>query len=240
MSKGTALVTGGGKRIGAAIVMDLAEHGYDVVIHHNVSAEEAEATAELVRTLGRKAWTIQADLGNPDEADALLPAARKLAKTSIDYVVNNASAFQRIGLPAMTYHDVDTMMRLHAYAPLTIARSAYPEAKAVVNLLDTRITSHDPDHFPYLLSKQTLSALTASLAKELSPMRINGVAPGPILPPTDGDEAPDDALRRGIKATVMQRAGRPDEVASAVRFMLEAEYVTGDVLFVDGGRHLRS
>ncbi len=238
-SKGTALVTGGGKRIGAAIVMELANHGYDVVIHHNASHEEAEATADLVRALGQQAWTLQSDLTVTEEAESLLDRARELAGP-IHYVVNNASAFPRIGFPSVTYHDMDTMMRLHAYAPLAIARSAAVDAKAIVNILDTRITSHDPQHFPYLLSKQTLAALTASLAKELAPVRVNGVAPGPILPPTDGSVDPATGPVKGVDATVLGRAGTPEEVAQAVRFLLEAEYITGDVLFVDGGRHLQS
>lgn len=237
--KGTALVTGGAKRIGAAIVMELAQHGYDVVIHHHTSGEAAEATADMVRAMGRQAWTLQADLTDPDQAESLLPKARDLAGP-IRFVVNNASAFPRINLPSMTIHDVETMMRLHAYAPLLIARAAAPEADAIVNILDTRITSHDPQHFPYLLSKQTLDNLTRSLAKELAPTRVNGVAPGPILLPTDDGHDPEKALQKAVDATVLGRSGTPEEIAQAVRFLLEAEYITGDVLFVDGGRHLRT
>lgn len=237
-AKGTALVTGGAKRIGAAIVMEMAQHGYDVVIHHHTSKEQAEATADLVRAMGRKAWTLQADLTDLDQAESLLPKARKLAGP-VRFVVNNASAFPRIDLPSMTVHDVDTMMRLHAYAPLLIARAAAPEADAIINILDTRITSHDPEHFPYHLSKQTLDNLTRTLAKELAPTRVNGVAPGPILPPTDDSDDPETKLKNAADATVLGRSGTPDEIAQAVRFLLEAEYITGDVLFVDGGRHLK-
>lgn len=237
MLDGIALVTGAAKRIGAAIALDLAEHGADVIVHHNTSQEAAEATASAIEALGRKAWVIKADLSETDEADEIIGKARALAGGPISYVVNNASHFPRIPLPSMTYHDMDTMMRLHAYAPLAIARSAAPEAKAIVNLLDTRITSHDPEHFPYLMSKQMLAGLTKTLAKELAPTRVNGVAPGPILPPTDGS---DDSMDPAIAATVLGRAGHPSEIAQAVRYLFEAEFVTGNVLFVDGGRHLRS
>lgn len=239
MLEGTVLVTGGAKRIGAAIAMELAQAGLDVIVHHNASEEAAEATASAIQAMGRDAWTLHADLTNTDAAESLIANAAAAAGRPIDFVVNNASSFPRIPLPAMTYHDMDTMMRLHAYAPLAIARSA-KDARAVVNLLDTRIIGHDPEHFPYLMSKQVLGNLTRTLAKELAPVRVNGVAPGPILPPTDGDAEPDAALQRGIDATVLRRAGTPAEVAHAVRFLLEAEYVTGSVLFVDGGRHLRT
>lgn len=235
MLEGTVLVTGAAKRIGAAIALDLAEQGLDVVVHHNTSAEAAAATASAIEALGRTAWTVGADLGSPDAAESLIQRAEAEAGRPVDYVVNNASAFPRIALPSMTYHDVDTMMRLHAYAPLAIARAA-KHAKAIVNLLDTRITSHDPHHFPYLMSKQMMAELTRSLAKELAPVRVNGVAPGPILPSTDGS---DEGLEPAVAATVLGRAGLPTEIAHAVRFMLEAEYVTGNVVFVDGGRHLR-
>ncbi len=235
---GTALVTGGAKRIGAAIVMELASAGHDVVIHFQTSQEEAEATADLARAMGRQAWTLQADLSNPAEAEGLVDAAQGLAGP-VHFVVNNASAFPMKSLESTTYDDVDAMMRIHAYAPLAITRAAAGTAAAVVNVLDTRMTSHDPEHFPYLMSKQALHSLTRTLAKELAPLRVNGVAPGPILPPTDGDASPDEALERGIKATVLGRAGTPEEVAKAVRFMLEATYTTGSIVFVDGGRHLQ-
>ncbi len=235
MSSPTALVTGGAKRIGAAIALELAQHGYDVVIHYNSSDEAAQATASAIEALGQQAWLIAADLGEPDAAEGLVAAAEETAGRPMKFIVNNASTFPRIRLPSMTYHDVDTMMRLHAWAPLAIARSA-TDAAAIVNLLDTRIGSHDPDHFPYLMSKQVLADLTRSLAKELAPTRVNGVAPGPILEPSDGSHSLDAA----VQATVLKRQGTPEEVAAAVRFLLEAEYVTGNVLFVDGGRHLRS
>lgn len=228
----TALVTGGAKRIGAAITRTLADAGCRVAVHANTALADAAALAKTVGGV-----VVQADLSDPAAAEAVVGEAAASLGAPVDFVVNNASAFPAVGLEAATYGDLDAMMRLHAWAPLATARAlARTGGSAVVNLLDTRITSHDPLHFPYLLSKQALWHLTASLARELAPLRVNAVAPGPILPATSGDAG----MEAAIKATVLGREGRPDEVAHAVRFVLEAEYVTGQTVFVDGGRHLRA
>ncbi len=235
---GPVLVTGGAKRVGAAVCRELAAAGATVVVHAHGSVAEAEALADA---LGGAVVT--GDLSDPDAVAGLLDAASEAAGAPVRYVVNNASAFPRQRLAQTTYDDLDAMMRLHAWAPLALARDLAragddTAGRAVVNLLDTRVTSHDPDHFPYHVSKQALWNLTRTLARELAPVRINGVAPGPILPPTDGSG--DTELQAAVDATVLGRMGRPEEVAHAVRFLLEAQYVTGDVVFVDGGRHLRT
>jgi pteridine reductase len=237
----TALVTGGAKRIGAEISVALAAAGCRVAVHAHSSLAAAE---HLAKRIGGVA--VHADLADPDAAERLLADAGRALDARVDLVVNSASAFAPGRLGGLTYDDFDAMMRLHAWAPLALARAAAKQdAAAVVNLLDTRIASHDPQHFAYLTSKQTLAALTRTLARELAPMRVNGVAPGPILAPNEpdgsgGNEAAERAMQAAIKATVLGRAGTPAEVAHAVRFLCEAEYVTGQVVFVDGGRHVRS
>lgn len=230
MLDGPVLVTGGAKRIGAVICRALAARGASVVVHARASVSEAEA---LAKEIGGA--VVVGDLADPDAAEGIVDAAAAAAGGPIQYVVNNASAFPKTRLKDASYEDVDVMMRLHAWAPLAITRAASAQgAQAVVNILDTRVTSHDPAHMPYLLSKQALLQLTRTLARELAPMRVNGVAPGPILEADDGD------LDAAIRATILGRQGSPEDVAHAVAFMLEAEYTTGDVVFVDGGRHLRT
>lgn len=229
----TALVTGGAKRIGAAISAALAEAGCRVAVHAHTSMEEAQALADRIGGVA-----VQADLSDPEQADGFVAAAAKALGAPVRYLVNNASAFPRTRLEAARYDDLDAMMRLHAWAPLALTR-ALPDqgGEAVVNLLDTRVVSHDPEHLPYHLSKQALTALTRTLAREMAPLRVNGVAPGPILESTDGSDG--SRHQAAIDATLLGRAGTPEEVADAVRFLLTAEYITGDVLFVDGGRHLK-
>jgi len=237
---GVALVTGGARRIGAAICEALATAGATVVVHAHRSTADAES---LATRLG--GHVVAGDLAKPAVAEGLVQQAAAAAGAPVRYVVNNASRFPQHRLADATYDDLDAMMRLHAWAPLAISRAAAGQgANAVVNLVDTRIAGHDPRHMPYLLSKQALWHLTRTLARELAPMRVNAVAPGPILAPTapDGAAAAPDAtaeLQAAVGSTLLARVGRPDEVAHAVRFLLENEYITGDTVFVDGGRHAR-
>jgi pteridine reductase len=236
----TALVTGGAHRIGREIVETLAASGCNVVIHYSRSEDDAR---NLARTLSLDAsstaphiHTVQADLSDPAAAEALISNATTSCGASIDFVINNASAFPEQTWTDTTYDQLDAMMRLHAWAPLAIMRAAASQgATAAVNLLDTRMVSSDARHAPYMLSKQALWHLTRDMARTLAPMRVNGIAPGPILPPTGGSDADLESAR---KATILQQVGSPEGIAHAARFLLENEFVTGDVIFVDGGRHL--
>ncbi len=230
---GPVLVTGAAKRVGAAIAEHLAGKGHHVVIHASSSIDEARA---LAARIGGSA--VQADLTDLAAVGHVVGGADQAAGAPIQHIVNNASFFQETTASDATYEDLDTMMRLHAWAPWVLARGlAGRQGASVVNMLDTRITSHDPRHFTYLLSKNALAHLTRTLAKELAPVRVNGIAPGPILAPSDGA---DDALEAAVEATVLGRQGTPEEIAHAVSFLIDAEYTTGEVLFVDGGRHLKT
>ncbi len=232
------LVTGGAKRIGRAICKDLAEAGCDVVVHYSTSEAEARELADrLDQRYPVDTAVVQADLHDTDAAEGLVTAAGKAIGGTIDYLVNNASSFPKQEWGTATYADVDAMMRIHAWAPFAMSRALHRQGgQAVVNLTDTRVVADDPQHGPYLLSKQALANLTQEMARRFAPLRVNAVAPGPILPPTGGTDADLDAAR---KATVLGRVGSPQGIAHAVRFLLENEYVTGDTVFVDGGRHLR-
>ncbi len=239
-----ALVTGGALRIGAAICKALAKD-HDVIVHANTNANAAETVADRIRDLGAEAWVVLADLEDPETAEQLIAVASDVCGRPISVLINNASRFPESTLDEATWAELDAMVRLHAWAPLAMTRAlaaqpAPPAGTCVVNLLDTRITSIDREHVPYLLSKQMLSEATRMTARHLAPdVRVNAVAPGPILPPSSKSGAAADAeLEKGANAVPLHRAGSADEVAHAVRFLVENQYVTGQTVFVDGGRHL--
>ena len=235
-----ALVTGGARRLGRAIALTLADAGAAVVVHYNHSGEAAQATAETIRQRGGSAWTLQADLSDPHRAEALIGRARERVGTEISILVNNASIFPSGGLSDLTPDSLDANLRVNALAPLFLGRalSAQGTPGQVVNLLDTRIAGHDGEHVAYLLSKQLLAHVTRLLARELAPrVTVNGVAPGPVLPPAQKDQSYLDALAARLP---LGRPPRPEEIADTVRFLVCSPSVTGQVIYVDGGNHLGS
>ena len=233
-----ALVTGGARRIGRAIVERLAGSGATVVIHHRRSVAEATALARALGAQGCPAHTLRADLQVPAEVEALLPQAEALAGP-VDILVNSASIYPAGDLASLTLADLEVNFQVNAFAPLFLARALAARGRAghVVNLLDTRIVRHDRHHVAYQLSKKLLHHLTAVLALELAPaVAVNAVAPGAALPPAGEDEA---YLARLALTTPLQRSGGVDEVAAAVLFLVQTHMITGQVIFVDGGGHLR-
>ena len=244
----TALVTGAARRLGRAIAEALAREGADILVHYGHSAGEAEQTAAGLRALGVRSWTLGADLGDPAQAEALWDEARARAG-SIDILVNSASSFPEDTLAGFTPAGLETSLRVNALAPVLLARrfAATPAAagqagekpadRVIVNLLDSRALGRMRRHFSYQMSKRFLADFTRLLALELAPaVRVNAVAPGMILPPPGlGEEA-----RRRLAATnLLARWGEPADVARAVLFLAGNDFITGQVLFVDGGGELR-
>ncbi len=232
-----ALVTGGAVRVGAAIARALAVSGRDVVIHCRTSRPQADALAEEIRAGGRQAWVVQADLNGESACQAALDAAWEVSG-GLGILVNNAAAFAK---QAMAEADADALAGQFGpnfETPYHLTRafcSRAPEG-AVVNLLDRRIASNDPTCIPYLLSKQALAGFTKAAAVAYAPrFRINGVAPGPALPPPG---EPDSHLLEKAGRIPLERRCPPEEVAEAVVFLCGAPGVTGQILFVDGGQHL--
>jgi len=234
----TALVTGGARRIGRAIALALAEAGVDVAIHYHESHKAADATAADVRQRGVNAVTISADLTDPWVAEVMFDKAVE-AIGPIDILVNNASTFLRSELLSCREEELQDAIRLHALSPLMLARrmAAAGHPGSVINLLDTRVARPDPAYAAYSISKRMLHDLTAMLALELAPaIRVNGVAPGPILPPEGADAA---LMEARAQALPLQRWGDPDDVAAAVLFLLRSSFITGQTVYVDGGSHLK-
>jgi NAD(P)-dependent dehydrogenase (short-subunit alcohol dehydrogenase family) len=236
----TVLITGAAARIGSAIAETLARAGWDVVVHAHRSLTPADALCGRLHGLGRQAWRVTGDLlapGGPDSAfDAALAAAGAL-----DALVNNASVFARQPLAEATPADFDRFWRLNALAPMRLTQrlaahlSARGARGCAVNLLDQRIAQASVGATPYAVSKQALAAFTLSAAREFAPaLRVNAVAPGAILPPQAADaREPAGPFPLGTRPSALH-------VAEAVRYLLEAEAVTGQIIFTDGGQHLVS
>ena len=234
----TALVTGGAKRIGRAVALALADEGANVVIHYGRSRDEAEQAAAAIRHKGVEAWALQADLHKPDEAQGLFPRA-VVAAGPIDVAVNNASIFQPSRLADFTAGDLATNVQVNAMAPLQIARALAAQGRegAIVNFLDARMLGCDAEHAAYHLSKRMLFALTRMMALEFAPaVRVNAVAPGLVLPPDGMDRR---AFERLAHTNPLNRVGSVQAVVDAVLYLVQADFVTGQVLYVDGGRRMR-
>ncbi len=233
----SAIVTGAGRRLGRAFAEALAEHGANVVVHYGRSAEEAEEVVDGLLSRGVQAAAVQADLANPKEALELVSRAEQ-AIGEIDLLVNNAAIFGPIEALDASIEDWQLHLNVNLTAPFLIAqqfaRSREGKPGSIVNLLDWRAMRPGADHFPYTISKAALAALTRSLAVSFAPgIRVNGLALGAILPPSDGGTG--DPLE-GVPSG---RWGTIDEAIDALLFLLVGpEYVTGEILHVDGGRHL--
>jgi NAD(P)-dependent dehydrogenase (short-subunit alcohol dehydrogenase family) len=232
-----ALVTGGAKRLGKAIALALADAGADLAIHYHASQAEAEATAKEVRAKGVNAVALQVDLATPGAAVGLYErAVSELGP--IDILVNNASIFRPSKLADCSEEELQANIQLHAAAPFQLSRclAAAGRPGVIINLLDTRIARHDPAYGAYCLSKRMLADQTVMLALELAPdIRVNGVAPGPILPP----EGSRDGLMDELAASVpLQTTGTPDDISQAVLFLAQSNFITGQIIYVDGGSHI--
>lgn len=237
----TALVTGGAKRIGAAIVRRLHAEGMNVVIHYHRSQAPAQALAdELERARPGTAVTAQMDLAEIDGLSSLVKAATQWG--SLDLLVNNASSFRPTPVGEVTEADWDTLFASNLKAPFFLAQAAAPALResegSIINIVDIYARRPLHRHTVYCTAKAGLEMLTRSLARELAPaVRVNGVAPGAILWP----EAPMDvsAQQKIIQRIALKRTGEPEDIAGAVVYLArDAAYVTGVVLPVDGGRSI--
>jgi len=231
------LITGGVKRLGRLAAEVFARRGWHVVLHHRGPAARAAESVAAVQALGRRCWTIEADLEDPAALSALVPGALALAGR-LDGLVNNASVFEPGRLRETGDEQLDRLLGVNLRAPLVLTREFARAVKSglVLNLLDSRIESLDWTHFVYTLSKQALRDLTRMAALELAPaIRVNGVAPGPVLPP---EELGADYLAARVAETPLRRSGGARDVAAALGWLIDADFVTGQVVYVDGGQHL--
>lgn len=235
-----ALVTGAGVRLGRAFALGLAAAGCDVVVHYNSSAEPAEETAAKASETGTKAVTLQADLTDLDQTQGLMGQAWA-ALGGIDILINNASIFDPETVhqttPAIWQRNLDVNLRAGVLLSQALFDHLKGEEGDAINLLDWRAARPGVDHFAYTIAKAGLAAATRSLARAYAPnLRVNGLALGAILPPPEADGERDDAIIKNVPA---DRWGRVDETVNALLFLVGGpRYITGEILHLDGGRHL--
>ncbi len=245
-----ALVTGAAKRLGRATALALAGAGAGVIVHYNTSVKEAGEVCEEIKRLGASAWMIQADLERPGEAEALIEKAFKEAgasgrggppgRAALDILINNAAVFPSGTLADLTLEELNQSMLVNAWAPFALSRSFAARVKSghIINMLDTRLKGTDPPHAAYHISKHVFALLTRLTALDLAPgVAVNAVAPGLVLPPPGSDEADLNNLSKDLP---LKKVGSEDDVTGAILYLLKSGFVTGQVIYVDGGRHLRA
>ena len=242
----TALVTGGGKRIGAAIARMLAADGWQVIVHYNRSATEAESLAAGISAVGGVCFPMQADLSRQDDTEGLIGRCVN-AYGRLDCLINNASNFYHDDIRSVTWNTLRDHLSPNLIAPVLLCRdfaaqfanhdSDGAEAGCIVNLLDQKIGNLNPDFLSYTLSKVALGGLTEMLAMALAPrISVCGVAPGLTVISGKQTEA---SFQRAWRAAPLGRSSTPDEIAACVRFILSMPSMTGETIFVDGGESLR-
>jgi NAD(P)-dependent dehydrogenase (short-subunit alcohol dehydrogenase family) len=232
------LITGAALRVGRELALTVAHAGGDVAIHFGHSQTEAQSLKDEIQAMGRRAYLLEADLNNPEQVGDLIP--RALQCGPLFALVNNAAIFETLTWQNTTLEEWNRHLMVNLTAPFLLsqafARSLPPEGKGrIVNLLDWRALRPAADHLPYTISKSALAALTRSLAVALAPrISVNGLALGAVLPPSDGTATPNI-----LKNVPAGRWADLTEVGQALVFQLDGpEYITGEIIHIDGGRHL--
>jgi pteridine reductase len=236
-----ALVTGAGRRVGRAIAVALGARGMRVVVHYNDSATGAEETVRIIREAGGHASVAQADLAD-------VSAAERLIDETVDRqgelwaLINSAAIMVRTPVGEVTQDQWDEMFALNLRAPFFLSQRAAPALRyvggCIVNIADLAAFETWPAYVPHGMTKAGIVQMTRGLAHALAPkIRVNAIAPGVVLLPEKWSESDAEHLRR---TTPLQRLGTPADVAGAVLYLLDATFVTGEVITVDGGRHIRT
>jgi pteridine reductase len=235
----TALITGGAARIGAEITKTLHDNQFDVIIHYNKSKTKAE---KLCVSLNKKrqnsATIVHADLDSISELDQLIESVY-----NIDLLVNNASVFYPTPLEESTINDWDAIMNINVRAPLFLSKGLSNKLQnsygCIVNIVDIHAERPLKNYSIYNISKTAIKALTKTLAKDLAPnVRVCGVSPGSILWPEQRAELESDKKQILLERVALKRQGSTSDIADAVLFLANANYITGEVINVDGGRSL--
>lgn len=238
--RGAALVTGAARRIGRVLALNCAEAGYDVALHCRVIDDDAESVAAEIRALGRRAALFTRDLRKESETAPLVGEA-EAELGPVNLLVNSASVFEEDAFASMNRHSWDLHMETNLRGPLVLAqafarRITGERQGLIVNILDQRVLRTQPAFFSYSLSKAALWEATRMMALALAPrVRVNGIGPGPVL--ASIHQTPDDFAEEAA-STPLARAVDPREIAQALRYLIDAPSVTGQMIAIDSGQHL--
>jgi len=234
----TVLITGAAKRIGRQLVLCLAADGYDVVIHHGHSDDDAPQVLSQIENLGRHAYIIKSDLSKPE--NLLADLGNLPPSLEITCLINNAAIFETLSFQDSSLDDWNRHMAVNLTAPFLLSKWFAERLKPgshgqIINILDWRALRPGMDHFPYTISKAALAAMTQAMAVSLAPnITVNGIAFGAILPPSDGSSA-----EKMLESVPLGRTAEMDEVCQTIRFLIQGpQYITGEIIHLDGGRHL--
>ncbi|MFI5257124.1 MAG: SDR family oxidoreductase [Gemmatimonadales bacterium] len=235
-----ALVTGAGHRVGRALALALGARGMRVVVHYHGSAPDAEETARLIRGEGGTATIARADLTSVAEAERLIDET-VAGEGALDVLVNSAAVMLRTPFGETTVAQWESMFALNLRAPWFLSQRAAPALRksrgCIVNIADLAGFESWPAYLPHGLTKSAIVQMTRGLALVLAPeVRVNAIAPGVVLLPEGWSDADGERLRA---TTPLKRLGTPEDVAAAMLYLIDADFVTGDVVMVDGGRHVR-
>jgi pteridine reductase len=236
------LITGAAKRIGKEMALSFFKKGWDIVIHFNASKDEAESLADQMNTERfNSAMLVQANLDNTNEVEKLV-AKIQSNNISIDALINNASTFYPTPIGTFSEENWDALMGSNLKAPLFLIQSFHKQLKKnkgfIINITDINVDKALVNHSIYLAAKSGLQTLTKALAKELAPhIRVNAIAPGAILEPPN-TEWTSEQKNKIIDAVPLKRMGSEKDIVDAAIYLSEAEYVTGQILNIDGGKSL--
>ncbi len=232
-----ALITGSAKRLGRDIAVRLAKEGVNLALHYNTSEKEVNELLTDLQEYSIETVSIKKDLNETNAGKQLFNMAVEKLKT-IDILINNASIFPERNIKTFSYEDLISSINIHGWAPLQLARCLHQQDRegVIINFLDSRLWDYDAHQASYYIGKQLLRVITRMLAIELAPkIRVNAIAPGLILPPPNETE---EYLKRLSKTNPLQTYGNVNDVVEAVIFLLKSNFITGQVIFVDGGRFL--
>ena len=236
-----ALVTGAGARLGQAMAIALGEDGWDVAVHYRSSKAGAQETAQSIQDAGARAVLVQADLSLEDQTGQLINNAQSALGGPLTLLINSASTFKDDCACGHTRSDWDFHMEANLRAPVRLSQTfaaALPDTSSglIINMIDQRVWKLNPQFFTYTISKSALWTATRTLAQALAPnIRVNAIGPGPTLQATHQDA---DAFAREQCATLTGKGANLQEIVKAMRYLIDARAVTGQMIAVDGGQHL--